>query len=225
MDEDGLTGHFVDSPWCKDLLPSSGKLRDPHAFTAELDAGSKIKTAVFSGTVPDTLTVVSSSSGGSLRSLSSSRTTASFRSSFEDASLFRAMESGMKKKPMASSRKSGLDISVLSSIAEGDTELLTAYKKLSIDSRTGTRTLTPDIVSTAAAKSKIDVDRVVRLINRAQNVSICFVLDTTGSMGSYITGVKDQIVQIVTQVQDSSCGIAGLAFVGYKDWCDGGFII
>ena len=176
-------------------------LRDsPSCKTVRKAPGARI-AAVFPATTPDTA--------------------ASNRPAFEDASLLRAMESGMKKEP--SSSKSGLEMSVLSSIAE-DAELATAYKKLSVSS-SGSRTLTAEIVSKAAVKSKIDVNRVVALIKRAQNVSICFVLDTTGSMLPYISGVKDQIFQIVDQVQASRCGVAGLAFVGYKDWCDGRFEI
>jgi len=60
---------------------------------------------------------------------------------------------------------------------------------------------------------------VATLIKRSQNVviSICFLLDTTDSMGIYGTGIKDQIVQIVTEVQASNGVIAGLAFVGCND--------
>ncbi|XP_057380126.2 alpha-protein kinase vwkA-like [Daphnia carinata] len=40
-------------------------------------------------------------------------------------------------------------------------------------------------------------------------------------MYSYINEVKEQIVEIVARLEASGCGIEGLAFVGYKDWCDG----
>jgi hypothetical protein len=36
-----------------------------------------------------------------------------------------------------------------------------------------------------------------------------------------MAAVKDQIGNIVKQIQASSCTIKGVAFVGYKDWCDG----
>ncbi len=60
----------------------------------------------------------------------------------------------------------------------------------------------------------ISINRVVAVVSRAQNVSICFLLDTTGSMSSYISGVKEQIIDIVERVEKSGCGIEGLAFVG-----------
>jgi len=40
-------------------------------------------------------------------------------------------------------------------------------------------------------------------------------------MDSHIKGVKDQIKQIVDQIISTGCKVEGLAFVGYKDWCDG----
>lgn len=205
--------HNKSSP-SKSLPRHPPRHRDPHAFTAELDSASKIKTAAFSRTVPDTVLTREEH----LTSSGSSRSSRAFSSKFEDDTLLGAMESGMKKSVP---RKSGLEVSILSAIAEGDSDLVTAYRRLSIDPRTGSKTLTPDIVGTAASKAKIDVDRVANMIKRAQKVSLCFLLDTTGSMAPYIGGVKDQIVQIVTEVQASCCAIAGLAFVGYKDWCDG----
>ena len=129
------------------------------------------------------------------------------------------MEDVMKKKTQP--RRSGVETSILSAIAEGDDELATAYSKLSVDGSTGGKRLTKEIVSTATRKAKLDVVQVASLIIRAQRVSICFLLDTTGSMGPYIAGVRSQVAQIVRQVEDSSCKITGLAFVGYKDWCDG----
>lgn len=90
-----------------------------------------------------------------------------------------------------------------------------------MDPVTGTKKLTTDIVGIATHQARINVAMIARLLHRAQVVSICFVLDTTGSMASYISGVKDQILEIVRLTQASGCGVAGLAFVGYKDWCDG----
>ena len=63
-------------------------------------------------------------------------------------------------------------------------------------------------------KAKISVARVAAVITRAQKVTICFLLDTTGSMANYISGVKEQIVEIVQRVETSGCAIEGLAFVG-----------
>lgn len=83
------------------------------------------------------------------------------------------------------------------------------------------KTLTPDIVSAAASKANFDVNRVAAIIKRAQRVSLCFLLDTTMSMKRYIDGVKEQIFQIVSDVERSHCVVAGLAFVGYKGWSNG----
>ena len=117
--------------------------------------------------------------------------------------------------------KSGVNTFVFSAIADGNLDLVAAYKNLSVEEKSGLKALSPVFVETAVSKAKIDVEEVAALIKRTQNVSICFLLDTTGSMGPYVTGIKDQIIQIVADVQASNCVIAGLAFVGYKDWCDG----
>lgn len=76
-------------------------------------------------------------------------------------------------------------------------------------------------VSTVVKLSKRAVLKAVERIRRAQQVSLVFVVDTTGSMASHIAAVKESIITIAKDVADSGCVIAGLAFVGYKDWCDG----
>ena len=129
---------------------------------------------------------------------------------------------GAMKKPV---RERGIETSILTAIAEGDDDLATAYSNLSIDPKTGTKRLTKEIVEAVSLKSKIDVEKLASMIGRAQRVSLCFLLDTTGSMGSYISGVKDQIIEMVSQVKASGCKIVGLAFVGYKDWSEGKFRI
>merc|ERR1712137_1361650 len=79
-------------------------------------------------------------------------------------------------------------------------------------------TLTATIVGNVTKKSGIDVDSVIGKVMRAQEVSLCFVLDTTASMDAYITAVKDQIREIVEKVAASNCKLNGVAFVGYKDF-------
>ena len=72
--------------------------------------------------------------------------------------------------------------------------------QLSVDPATGAKKLTADIIfflGVATHKARINVAMIARLLRRAKVVSICFVLDTTGSMASYISGVKDQILEIV----------------------------
>ena len=126
--------------------------------------------------------------------------------------------SGIKEERRIKKNKSGLETSISSVVAEGDDEPATAYSKLLVDPEK--KRPSKDIVEKATKKkAKIDVNRLASQISRAQNISICFVLDTTGSMAPYIDGVKDQIAEIVQQIQDSGCTISGLAFIGYKlEW-------
>ena len=182
-----------------------------HAFTIELGRMEPIKTIVFSA-VPET--VESRDRHAESSSESASVTVTS-------DTLLGAMEGAMKK-PV---RERGIETSILTAIAEGDDDLATAYSNLSIDPKTGTKRLTKEIVEAVSLKSKIDVEKLASMIGRAQRVSLCFLLDTTGSMGSYISGVKDQIIEMVSQVKASGCKIVGLAFVGYKDWSEGKFRI
>jgi len=200
-----FSNHLRSNPQC---CRKAAPRKDPHAFTAELISHRPTRTAVPTfKTIPDTQVPHHSS-----------RKKQNNHSSCEDDTLLAVMEAGMKKIKV---RKSGLETSLLAMVAEGNVDMRSAYSTLSIDPLTGKKKLSKDIVEFAAHKAKIDVNRVAVLISRAQNVSICFLLDTTKSMTSYITAIKEQIVEIVHQVQNSGCCIAGVAFVGYKDWCDG----
>lgn len=186
-----LKSHLYSNLHCK-TIPKS---HNPHAFTSELNGGQTEASPKFQSTV--------SHQGFS-------------RPSAPDRSLLTTMEDELKKP-----KKSGLESSVLSAVAEGDEELARAYSRLTVNPVTGRKQLSKELVQVATRKAKIDVEQIASSISRAQIVSICFLLDTTGSMGSYISGVKEQIVEIINHVQGSGCCIAGLAFIGYKDWCDG----
>ena len=202
--EADLTHHLMNSPGCRT------RTVDPHAFTVE--SSVTFERLTDSATVPDTyLTTSRRSPSGSSR-----------LSAVPEDSLLREMCSVMKK-PLRKEAptRSGLETSILSAIAEGDESLADAYMALSVDGVTGSRKLTKEIVAEVANKAKINVRSISKMISRAQKVSLCFLLDTTGSMHSYIAGVKLQIVEILRQVEKSGCMIAGIAFVGYKDWCDG----
>lgn len=134
-----------------------------------------------------------------------------------DAALVAAMEVGMEKskpKEKPKEKKSGVETSILSAVADGDEEIVNAYSKMTLDPATGTRKISEDLINCVTRKAKINMDRIAALASRAQHVSICFLLDTTGSMNPYISGVKEQIVEIVKLVEASGCGIEGLAFVG-----------
>ena len=201
QNKEDLKGHLKARPECK--TEPKNRVRDPTASSSRR-------------TIPNSSSIHhhhDHSTGELIRG----------RPKFEDDTLLGAMESGVKKTMMH--HKSGCESSVFSAIAEGDAELLDAYKKLSIDPKSGKRTLNPDIVSTAATKANFDVNHVADMIKKAQRVSLCFLLDTTLSMKPYIDGVKDQISQIIIDVEGSHCDIAGLAFVGYKDWSNGKLIL
>ncbi|KAI9558286.1 hypothetical protein GHT06_015039 [Daphnia sinensis] len=135
-----------------------------------------------------------------------------------DSGLLSAMEAGMERKP---EKKSGVEASILSAIADGDEELVSAYSRISLDPAARARRLDERIVNSVCKKAHMNIDRIANIISQAHHIGICFLLDTTGSMHSYINGVKEQIVEIVTRLEASGCGIEGLSFVGYKDWCDG----
>jgi len=138
-------------------------------------------------------------------------------SKFKDTAHFDVMVNGKRTSP---SIKAELEVPLLSTSTDGDPELLTTIKKLSSYPKLGAKVLT-DIAETTATKIKIDVDPLADLLKKTQYVSICFLVGTTRSMTRYINAIKNQIVQIVSDIQAKNCGIAGLAFVGYKDWSDG----
>ena len=126
----------------------------------------------------------------------------------EDARLAE-MEAAMKTKT------SGLETSILSNVADNDGELLEAYKKSPlINPETKKREINQEIVRIATSKAKINAQRMSEVLIRAQTLSICFLLDTTGSMSKYISGVKEQIIGIVQRVEASGCKIDEIAFIG-----------
>ncbi len=130
-----------------------------------------------------------------------------------DATLIAEMEDSMKANKSIP-KKSGLETSILSAVADGDDELVKAYKKLTLNPTTGAREINKEIMKSVINKAQIDEKRMVDVVSQAQAISICFLLDTTRSMDSYISGVKEQIIEIVERVMASGCGLEGLAFVG-----------
>ena len=77
-----------------------------------------------------------------------------------------------------------------------------------------------------------DLKKVVDMLRKARNADVCFVVDSTGSMGSYIAQVKDSIDSIVKSLTLPQCGLRKpgasiiissirLACVAYRDHCDG----
>lgn len=141
------------------------------------------------------------------------------------------------------SLKTGIETSILSTIADGDDDLVRMYKNIPNDPDTKAKRINEEIVSSVTRKAKINIDQIASVLSRANHISICFLLDTTGSMSSYIVGVKEQILEIVKRIEETGCAIEGIAFIGkqfhlkstlnndlrlyflfriigYKDWCD-----
>lgn len=131
-----------------------------------------------------------------------------------DSDLLLAMETRMERKYKQEKMKSGLESSILSAIADGDEELVSAYSRMSLDPVARAGRIDEKIVNSVCSKANMNMERIARLISQARHIGICFLLDTTGSMCSYINGVKEQIVEIVARLEASGCGIEGLAFVG-----------
>lgn len=209
---DFCKGMFDKCDWVEHIkvCKFATKKYDPAAFTAE---SSETKyMASMSKTIPDTVFAPTSKKMSKILE-------ATLESDVDP--LLSGMLSGMstsEKKPTPK-RGSGVETSILSAVA-ADEGLAEEYKSLATD-KTGKAILTAEFAKITTETSMHQVRKVVDMSIKAQNISLCFLLDTTGSMGSYITGVKDQILEIVSQVTLSGCEISGISFVGYKDWCDG----
>lgn len=150
--------------------------------------------------------------------MSSKKSPSSRHSSGPSASLMAEMSAAMKLPASASSSRPATDVfkhNMLATIAEDPD--LTA----SIVDTSDASIKSVDTVRRIARSSAINVQLAVKAIAAAQRVCMCFLLDTTGCMQSHILGVRDQITTIIADVSASGCTITGLAFVGYKDWCDG----
>ena len=88
--------------------------------------------------------------------------------------------------------------------------------------RTKTRMteLESDVLAEEARKREID--RVLQMMAAAQAVDLCFLVDCTGSMSSYIQGVKEKIQGIIEKSKRMLPDLNfSVAFVGYRDHCDG----
>lgn len=88
--------------------------------------------------------------------------------------------------------------------------------------RTKTRIAAMESDVLAEEARKREIDRVLRLMAAAQAVDLCFLVDCTGSMSSYIQGVKEKINAIVEKSKRMLPDLDfSVAFVGYRDHCDG----
>ena len=84
--------------------------------------------------------------------------------------------------------------------------------KIENDKRTSTMTL-------EAFKKKQDVLR--KMMKNNSSLDIAFLVDCTGSMGSYIAETKKDIEHIVTSIKETFENKVQVAFVGYRDHSDG----
>ena len=84
--------------------------------------------------------------------------------------------------------------------------------KIENDKRASTMTL-------EAFRKKQDVLR--KMMKDNSNLDIAFLVDCTGSMGSYIAETKKDIEHIVTSIKETFENKVQVAFVGYRDHSDG----
>lgn len=188
---------------------------DPAAWTVEVEGTGVPSSVVKSATVPDTVEFVTE------------KKKASRKTAVAEDPLLKAMESAsLKPPPPPPPRKSGLETSMLASIAEGDDDDVITYTSLVRSAVDGKGApckpkLTPDLMTTVGLKARSSISAAVELMALAQMVCLTFVCDTTGSMAPHMQGIKDQIRAIVDGVRSTGCTITALGFVGYKDWCDG----
>ena len=159
-----------------------------------------------SRTVPDE---VGPRSGGSCSKSDGRPTAGTDRARAEMDPYVGAMRRAMA--PAAKAMPRGLKHSVLSVVAE-DAELSARCLEHGLDET---------IVEAASRVTLRGLKHACKAISNMQKVLLVFVVDTTGSMGGVIGEIKRRICDIVQSVCKANCHLAGVAFVGYKDWSDG----
>ena len=60
-----------------------------------------------------------------------------------------------------------------------------------------------------------------KMLEKNKNVDVVFLLDCTGSMAGYINEAKNQIKKIAEDISEMYENNVRVAFVGYRDHCDG----
>ena len=69
---------------------------------------------------------------------------------------------------------------------------------------------------------KTEVRDVMNMVKESERFGLCFMVDATGSMASYIEQVKTQVTKIATDVQRTNPHLSlRVGFVGYRDALDG----
>ncbi|KAG9407387.1 hypothetical protein AC1031_002119 [Aphanomyces cochlioides] len=78
----------------------------------------------------------------------------------------------------------------------------------------------PATLAAIRACKAVSVAAIVKSLKAAQEVYLAFVMDTTGSMAGHMDAVKSQVREIAAAFQREGLTLH-VAFVGYKDHCDG----
>ncbi|XP_028404560.1 alpha-protein kinase vwkA-like [Dendronephthya gigantea] len=142
-----------------------------------------------------------------------------------DANMFQRFLADMEKKLKEMLPDNGADSETGEQTLLRFEELKNRVKKMEQSaSRPRTKTRITEIESDVLAEEarKREIDRVLQMMAAAQAVDLCFLVDCTGSMASYIQGVKDKIKGIIEKSKRMLPDLSfSVAFVGYRDHCDG----
>ena len=135
----------------------------------------------------------------------------------EMASLLGKVElSTTTKKEMERLSELDEEIKRLKASLTASKSVLKSYTEDAIKSMTKTKTYA--LMKTA---KKHDIKDVIRYVRDAETVDLAFLLDCTGSMGSYIESAKSSMKEIVRRVTRTNQGLKlRMAVVGYRDLCD-----
>ena len=66
-----------------------------------------------------------------------------------------------------------------------------------------------------------ELNKLTRKLKANRNVDVTFLIDCTSSMKPYIHEAKEQIGNIVNKIKLINANRVRIAFVGYRDYCDG----
>ena len=114
-------------------------------------------------------------------------------------------------------------------LAEAEQKLAEVKTKTSTRTRDDLRRVEEEIArEQARATSNYTMELFERkqemlrqMLEKNKNVDVVFLLDCTGSMAGYIEEAKNQIKKIVEQILEMYENNVRVAFIGYRDHCDG----
>ena len=114
-------------------------------------------------------------------------------------------------------------------LVEAERKLAEMKTKTSTGTREELRRVEEEIAK-ERAKATSDYTREVfeqkqellrKMLEKNKNVDVVFLLDCTGSMAGYINEAKNQIKKIAEDISEMYENNVRVAFVGYRDHCDG----